>query len=151
MAAGTARVACVGWKGGYGRAVILDHGRGYTTLYGHLPGFGKIKKGQRVAQGTVIGRAGSTGLAPGPHLHYEFRVNGVHRNPLAVTMPPPHPLKREQLDEFRAPTGPAPARFRQFEGIYSADSGDEEKANTVAAHEPPHTKQARARAKPTTR
>src|SRR3546814_9770808 len=99
MAAGNARVAFVGWKGGYGRAVILDHGRGYTTLYGHLSGFGKIKKGQRVAQGTVIGRVGSTGLATGPHLHYEFRVNGVHRNPLAVTMPPPEPLKGARSEE----------------------------------------------------
>src|SRR3546814_21031990 len=123
MAAGNARVAFVGWKGGYGRAVILDHGRGYTTLYGHLSGFGKIKKGQRVAQGTVIGRVGSTGLATGPHLHYEFRVNGVHRNPLAVPMPPPAPLQGAQLAEVRAQPGPALARLRPFEAITSPAGG----------------------------
>src|SRR3546814_12265649 len=63
MAAGTARVAFVGWKGGSGRAVIRDPGRGYTPLYVPLSGFGKNQKGQRVAQGSVIGRVGSTGLA----------------------------------------------------------------------------------------
>ena len=133
MAAGNARVAFVGWKGGYGRAVILDHGRGYTTLYGHLSGFGKIRKGQHVTQGTVIGRVGSTGLATGPHLHYEFRVNGVHRNPLAVTMPPPEPLKGKQLAQFRAQTGPALARIREFEDIIYANVGDAAKDKRVAS------------------
>ena len=133
MAAGNARVAFVGWKGGYGRAVVLDHGRGYTTLYAHLSSFGKIRKGQRVTQGTVIGRVGSTGLATGPHLHYEFRVNGVHRNPLAVTMPPPEPLKGEQLAAFRAQTGPALARIREFEDIIYAEVGDDAKDKRVAS------------------
>ena len=133
MAAGTARVAFVGWKGGYGRTVILDHGRGYTTLYGHLSGFGKIKRGQRVSQGTVIGRVGSTGLATGPHLHYEFRVNGVHRNPLAVTMPPPEPLKGAQLAQFRAQTGPALARIEKVERIIYAQVGDDGQDKRVAS------------------
>jgi murein DD-endopeptidase MepM/ murein hydrolase activator NlpD len=140
MAAGNARVAFVGWKGGYGRAVILDHGRGYTTLYGHLSAFGKIKKGQHVAQGTVIGRVGSTGLATGPHLHYEFRVNGVHRNPLAVTMPPPEPLHGAQLAEFRAQTGPALARIRKVEDIIYADVGDASKDKRVASAAKPAAK-----------
>src|SRR5690606_27171335 len=95
--------------------------------------FGKIKKGQRVAQGTVIGRVGSTGLATGPHLHYEFRVNGVHRNPLAVTMPPPEPLKGKQLAQFRAQTGPALARIREFEDIIYAEAGDDAKDKRVAS------------------
>jgi len=133
MAAGTARVAFVGWKGGYGRAVILDHGRGYTTLYGHLSAFGKIRKGQHVSQGTVIGRVGSTGLATGPHLHYEFRVNGVHRNPLAVTMPPPEPLKGAQLAQFRAQTGPALDRIREFEDLIYADIGPSKDARVADA------------------
>ena len=121
MAAGDARVAFMGWKGGYGRAVILDHGRGYTTLYGHMSAFGKIKVGQRISQGTVIGRVGSTGLATGPHLHYEFRINGVHRNPLAVTMPPPQPLGGAQLADFRSQTGPALARIAEVENVIYAD------------------------------
>ena len=119
-AAGNARVAFVGWKGGYGRTVILDHGRGYTTLYAHMSRFGKERVGQRVAQGDLIGYVGSSGLATGPHLHYEFRVNGVHRNPLSVTMPPPDPLRGVALAEFRAQTAQALAKIRQVEDVIYA-------------------------------
>lgn len=117
MAAGDARVQFAGWKGGYGRTVILDHGRGYTTLYAHMSRLGKYKVGQRVPQGSVIGYVGSTGLATGPHLHYEFRVNGVHRNPLKVTMPAAEPLKGAALVAFRAETAPALARIQEVEGL----------------------------------
>ena len=111
MAAGNARVSFVGWKSGYGRTVVLDHGKGYTTLYAHMSRFGKFKPGARVNQGDVIGYVGSSGLATGPHLHYEFRVNGVHRNPLKVTMPPPEPLKGDALVAFRAQVAPTVARL----------------------------------------
>ena len=126
MAAGDARVAFAGWTGGYGRAVVLDHGRGYTTLYGHMSRFGKIKAGQRVGQGTVIGYVGSTGLATGPHLHYEFRVNGVHRNPLSVTMPPPDPLSGAALAAFRAQAGSAIARIQEMERVIYAEAAPAE-------------------------
>ncbi|CAG4977699.1 MAG: peptidoglycan DD-metalloendopeptidase family protein [Lysobacter sp.] len=119
-AAGDARVSFVGWKGGYGRTVVLDHGKGYTTLYAHMSRFGKYKPGQSIKQGTVIGYVGSSGLATGPHLHYEFRIGGVHRNPLTVTMPPPEPLKGAALAAFRAQTGPALARIQQVEDIMYA-------------------------------
>ena len=119
-AAGDARVSFVGWKGGYGRTVVLDHGKGYTTLYAHMSRFGKYKPGQSIKQGTVIGYVGSSGLATGPHLHYEFRIGGVHRNPLTVTMPPPEPLKGAALASFRAQTGPALARIQQVEDIMYA-------------------------------
>ena len=119
-AAGDARVSFVGWKGGYGRTVVLDHGKGYTTLYAHMSLFGKYKPGQSIKQGTVIGYVGSSGLATGPHLHYEFRIGGVHRNPLTVTMPPPEPLKGAALAAFRAQTGPALARIQQVEDIMYA-------------------------------
>jgi murein DD-endopeptidase MepM/ murein hydrolase activator NlpD len=122
MAAGDARVQFVGWKGGYGRAVILDHGRGYTTLYGHMSRFGKEKVGQRIPQGTVIGYVGSTGLATGQHLHYEFRINGVHRNPLSITMPPPEPLSGAALASFRAQAGSAIARIQKVERVIYADA-----------------------------
>ena len=115
MAAGDARVSFVGWKGGYGRTVVLDHGKGYTTLYAHMSRFGKYQAGARIKQGAVIGYVGSTGLATGPHLHYEFRVNGVHRNPLKVTMPPPEPLKGEALVAFRAQVAPAMARIQKLQ------------------------------------
>lgn len=120
MAAGDARVQFKGWRGGYGNTVILDHGRGYTTLYAHMSGFGNIRQGQRISQGTVIGRVGSTGLSTGPHLHYEFRINGVHRNPLQHTMPEPDPLKGTALAAFKAQTGPALARIRTVEDIIYA-------------------------------
>lgn len=121
MAAGDARVQFVGRKGGYGNAVILDHGRGYTTLYGHMSRFGKVRSGQRIPQGTVIGYVGSTGLATGPHLHYEFRINGVHRNPLSITMPPPEPLSGKQLASFRVETSRALAKIRTVENIIYAE------------------------------
>lgn len=121
MAAGDARVQFAGWQRGYGNVVILDHGRGHSTLYGHMSRMAKIRQGQRVGQGTVIGYVGSTGLATGPHLHYEFRVNGAHRNPLSVTMPPPEPLSGPQLASFRTHTSNALARIRTVEDIIYAD------------------------------
>ncbi|HEY4581966.1 MAG TPA: peptidoglycan DD-metalloendopeptidase family protein [Lysobacter sp.] len=124
MAAGDARVKFVGWKGGYGRVVMLDHGRGYTTLYAHMSQFGKYKVGQRIAQGSVIGYVGSSGMSTGPHLHYEFQINGVHRNPLSVTMPPPEPLSGTALTAFRGQTRTALARIREVENIIYA--GDDE-------------------------
>ncbi len=133
MAAGDARVQFAGVQRGYGNVVILDHGRGHTTLYGHMSRFANIRQGQRVAQGTVIGYVGSTGLATGPHLHYEFRVNGEHRNPLQVTMPPPEPLRGAELAAFRAQTGPAMARIEGMEKLIYADASPATPAATAAA------------------
>lgn len=120
MAAGDARVSFVGWQNGYGRTVVLDHGRGYSTLYAHMSRFGSFKVGQRVQQGSTIGFVGATGLASGPHLHYEFRVNGAHRDPLTVTMPKPEPLTGAELASFRAATAPAMAQLKLVEGIHLA-------------------------------
>ncbi|MBP6596088.1 MAG: peptidoglycan DD-metalloendopeptidase family protein [Arenimonas sp.] len=117
MASGDARVSFVGWQNGYGRTVVLDHGNGTTTLYGHMSRFGKYKTGSRVQQGTVIGYVGMTGLASGPHLHYEFRIKGVHRDPLTVTMPKPEPLTGGELARFRAATAPAMAQLKRVEGV----------------------------------
>ena len=85
MAAGDGRVQFAGWQGGYGRTVILDHGRGHTTLYAHMSRLGKIKQGQRVAQGTVIGYVGTTGLSTGPHLHFGVKQNGDYIDPAKLT------------------------------------------------------------------
>src|SRR5690606_19198330 len=123
MAAGDGKVQFVGTQRGYGNVVILDHGKGHTTLYAHMSRFGKVRKGQAVSQGTVIGYVGSTGLATGPHLHYEFRVNGKHRNPLEVTMPPPEPLKGAALVAFQSQVGPTLARIESMEKLLFADSG----------------------------
>jgi len=102
-AAGDGRVSGRGWRAGYGNAVELAHGNKVSTLYGHLSRFAAgITNGQLVRQGQVIGYVGKTGLATGPHLHYEFRVNGNHRDPLKATMPPAAPLMGGELAQFRA-------------------------------------------------
>jgi murein DD-endopeptidase MepM/ murein hydrolase activator NlpD len=88
FAAGDGRIEFAGRKGGYGNAVIINHGRGITTLYGHMSRFGKSARGGRqVRQGELIGYVGSTGASTGPHLHYEYRVKGVHKNPANIQLP----------------------------------------------------------------
>lgn len=81
LAAAYGKVTHVGWKGGYGRAVIIDHGQGYKTLYGHLNGY-KVKKGDYVKRGDTIALTGNSGRSTGPHLHYEILVNSKAKNPL---------------------------------------------------------------------
>jgi len=100
-AAGDGKVIFAGRKGGYGKVLILQHGTSYTTLYAHLQAFGRgVRVGKRVKQGQTVAYVGSSGLASGPHLHYEFRVNGVHRDPLRVRLPHAKPIAPEQKDTF---------------------------------------------------
>lgn len=100
-AAGDGRVILIGYKGGYGNVIELLHGNKYTTLYAHLSYFAQgIKKGQVVKQGQIIGYVGKTGLATGDHLHYEFRVDGVHRDPLTVQLPRAMPLPSRYKPKF---------------------------------------------------
>ena len=75
-------VVAAGWAGGYGNCVVIDHGGGVQTRYGHLSRI-VVRTGQHVDPGTLLGAVGSTGLSTGPHLHYEVRVNGAAINPLA--------------------------------------------------------------------
>lgn len=101
-AAGDGKVIFRGRKGGYGNTLILQHGGNITTLYAHMSRFRRgVGNGTRVRQGQVIGYVGKTGLATGPHLHYEFRVNGVHRNPLTVKLPDAKPLAAKYRDAFQ--------------------------------------------------
>ena len=105
-AAGEGRVAFVGNKGGYGRVVVLEHGGGVSTLYGHMSRFaGGLRNGQRVKQGATIGFVGSSGAATGPHLHYEYLVNGVHKNPRTVFLPDAAPISDDYRAEFRSQSG----------------------------------------------
>ena len=107
-----------GRKGGYGNVVIIKHDRRYETLYAHLSRFSKkYKRGSRVDQGDVIGYVGSTGLATGPHLHYEFHVNGKHKNPLTVSLAQATPIRRELLADFKAETQPLLTRLEQNSSI----------------------------------
>jgi murein DD-endopeptidase MepM/ murein hydrolase activator NlpD len=111
-AAGDGKVIHRGTKGGYGRTVIIKHGQRYTTLYGHLSRYNKkVKQGSKVKQGQIIGYVGKSGLATGPHLHYEFRVNGVHRNPLTVKLPAAEPIAKRYLPDFKFQTQPLLTRL----------------------------------------
>lgn len=99
---GDGTIEFAGTKGGYGKVIIVRHSGGRTTLYGHLSGFAPgIRNGMRVAQGDIIGLVGATGIATGPHLHYEFRMAGVHRNPLTIALPEAAPISPRQLAEFK--------------------------------------------------
>ncbi len=85
MAAGSGTIKREGWEGGYGNFVLLDHGNSYATAYGHLSRFASgVHVGSHVRQGQVIAYSGATGLATGPHLHYEIRINGNQVNPAKV-------------------------------------------------------------------
>ena len=106
IAAGSGRVKFVGSQRGYGKVVIVDHSRGYTTLYAHMSRFASgLKKGDSVSQGQVIGEVGMTGAATGPHLHYEFRVDNVHQNPLTVDLPMAAPVARSKMRDFQHASG----------------------------------------------
>jgi murein DD-endopeptidase MepM/ murein hydrolase activator NlpD len=101
-AAGDGRVSFAGRRGGYGNAIVLTHGSNVSTLYGHMSRFARnMHVGTHVQQGEVIGYVGMTGLATGPHLHYEYLTNGVHRNPQTVQLPGAEPLHAEALQRFR--------------------------------------------------
>lgn len=114
-AAGDGKIIHRGTKGGYGSTVILQHGGNITTLYAHLSSFAKTAKyGQRVKQGQVIGFVGKTGLATAPHLHYEYRLNGVHRNPRTVPLPDADPIRPEYKQQFLAAARPAINELEQF-------------------------------------
>ena len=106
-AAGDGKVIFAGRKGGYGNLIELDHSGGITTVYGHLSRFAHgIRVGRRVEQGEVIAYVGMTGLATGPHLHYEYRVNGVFKNPQTVKLPDAVPIDASLRADFLAKTGP---------------------------------------------
>jgi murein DD-endopeptidase MepM/ murein hydrolase activator NlpD len=96
-----ATVSFVGKQGGYGNMIILDHHNGITTVYGHLSRFApETIRGHSVHQGDVIGYVGMTGLATGPHLHYEYRINGVFHDPVTVALPASVPLAESQRASF---------------------------------------------------
>lgn len=110
-------VSFAGWQGGYGNVITLEHEGSYSTVYGHLSAFAKgLRKGQRVRQGDIIGRVGATGLATGPHLHYEFRLNGIQRDPLKVAMPTAEPVAPQYRGAFYEYTKSSMARLDMLRG-----------------------------------
>ena len=102
---GEGTITKIGWSNSYGKVITIKHAGRYSTLYAHMSRFApKLKKGSRVRQGQVIGYVGQTGLAKGAHLHFEFRVDGVHRDPQKVRFPKAQPLPKQQLAAFNTAT-----------------------------------------------
>lgn len=109
---GDGKITFRGTRNGYGNVVEIQHGKQYSTLYAHLSGFKSgLKSGGLVKQGDVIGYVGKTGLATGPHLHYEFRINGEHVNPLSAKLPRSMPMDKALLAKFKAQTQPLMAQL----------------------------------------
>ncbi|WP_338583437.1 peptidoglycan DD-metalloendopeptidase family protein [Pseudomonas sp. MAG733B] len=122
-AAGDGKVLLAGRRGGYGNTVIIQHGNTYRTLYGHMQGFAKgVQTGSNVKQGQVIGYIGTTGLSTGPHLHYEFQVNGVHVDPLGQKVAMADPISKAERARFLAQSQPLMARMDQEKSTQLASS-----------------------------
>ena len=116
IAGGT--VAYAGRRGGYGRVVYLRHANGLETRYAHLRGYGRgIRRGRKVRQKQVIGYVGMSGLATGPHLHFEVLRNGRHMNPLALRAPPAPPIPRAELERYKVAIAPSRAALDQADVV----------------------------------
>jgi murein DD-endopeptidase MepM/ murein hydrolase activator NlpD len=116
-AAGDGRIRFAGLKGGYGNVVEIEHSASVVTVYGHLSRFARgTRVGAHVTQGVVIAYVGMTGLATGPHLHYEYRVNGVFKNPQTVVLPGADPIEARWRDDFLAKSAPLLGSLEQVSG-----------------------------------
>ena len=113
--AGDGKVIAAGYSKANGNYVFVQHGQTYITKYLHL-NKKKVRKGQSVRQRQLIGTVGSTGYATGPHLHYEFLVNGVHRNPRTVKLPQANPIPKAELMAFQTATQPMLRQLAQHGG-----------------------------------
>jgi murein DD-endopeptidase MepM/ murein hydrolase activator NlpD len=107
----------VGQQGGYGNVIMVRHQARYSTVYGHLSSFAKgLHRGQKVSQGEVIGYVGKSGLATGPHLHYEFKINGQQLDPLRVSLPDAKPISALQKAQFLTATASIRERLNLLSG-----------------------------------
>jgi len=141
-AVGDGKVAFIGVKGGYGNVIVLQHGPQYSTLYGHMSRFRPgLKAGSRVEQGQVIGYVGMTGLATGPHLHFEFHINGQYVNPVTVPLPRANPIDPSLLAQFKSQSAPLVAELEtysqkqlaQIEGVVPATVTTDSTASDASA------------------
>jgi murein DD-endopeptidase MepM/ murein hydrolase activator NlpD len=124
FASGDGKVIARGENGSYGNRVEIQHGGNVTTLYAHMSKFGNYKVGDRVRQGDVIGYVGMTGGATGPHLHYEYRINGVHQNPRTVDLPDVEAIADEYRAEFQRATAPLWHQLDLYQGPLLASNAD---------------------------
>jgi len=122
-ATGDGKIVFAGTKGGYGKTIVIKHGTQYSTLYAHMARFARgMRSGERISQGQTIGYVGQSGLATGPHLHYEFHVGGVHRDPLKVDFPSAEPIPKEHFAEFKAAAAPL---IDQLDTLAQTRAGDD--------------------------
>jgi murein DD-endopeptidase MepM/ murein hydrolase activator NlpD len=125
-ATGDGKVIFRGVKSGYGNVVILQHGGNITTLYAHMSRFASnVRNGTRVRQGQTIGYVGKTGLVTGTHLHYEYRLNGVHRNSRTVKLPQADPINEAYRSDFLASVGPLMGELHDFKRTQVAALADD--------------------------
>ena len=118
-AAGNGTVVFAGWRGGFGKSVIIRHPNGYVTYYGHLSRIKRgIRRGRKVTQGEVIGYVGSTGLATGPHLDYRVKKHGRFINPLSMRVPRDRPVPRKYMADFKKTI----ARYTELIARFSRES-----------------------------
>ena len=126
LAAGDGKVAIARQNNASGKYIVIQHGEQYTPKYLHLSAFARgIHGGARVKQGQTIGYVGSTGWSTGPHLHYEFLVGGVHRNPRTVKLPQAEPIQRAELARFTRETSPVLAQLASMAGKLQLAAGDQ--------------------------
>jgi murein DD-endopeptidase MepM/ murein hydrolase activator NlpD len=112
LSAADGHVVFAGWRNGYGNTVEIKHGGAITTLYGHLSGYAPgLRAGTRVRQGQPLGYVGATGWATGPHLHYEFKMAGIHQDPMKVALPKATPVPAQLRARFDAAAADAQSRI----------------------------------------
>ncbi len=118
-ATGDGRVEMIGHQSGYGNMVKIAHSNNFTSIYGHMLKFQKgLSKGAHIKRGQVIGYVGQTGLATGPHCHYEFHINHNPKNPTTVDLPRSSPLPAREVASFKARAGTMFAQMKLFEEAY---------------------------------
>ena len=111
-AAADGTVVYAGWKGGYGKFMLIKHWGTYATAYGHMSRIARgMHRGRKVSQGDIIGYVGSTGVSTGPHLHYEFRIANRQVNPRAIVMPEAPRLKMADMQRFQKSADEMAKRF----------------------------------------
>lgn len=117
MAAGDGKITLAGTYSGYGNCVTIDHAGNFSTLYGHMSRFANgVRKGSSVKQGQIIGYVGATGLATGPHLHYEFHIGGKVVNPVTVSLPKADGIAKNEMQRFSAQIQPLFAQLKDASG-----------------------------------
>ncbi len=130
-ATGDGYIQVIGQQNDYGNMIKISHGKEYSSVYGHLLKFQKgLAKGDRVKRGQVIGYVGQSGLATGPHCHYEFHVNHTPKNPTTIALPKSSPVSAHELAAFKAKSGTLLAQLKLYEDANLAGAASKKTTNT---------------------